>query len=212
MKTKGISLESQLNAAFDASEDTNEASALGIKPEKTREDVPTTVQREIVDNNTSKENNIIKPEINVLNNKQTVLSLENIVKVINIFNVYNTMEERAQKTACNYLKVSPNSSPAEVVQAVLITTKSEISGLTDLVNLRKDEGVTRAFNLMSLSNDRLEKLNELIPLFIKNYNQDYSLQIDKVSYCRIVEHGISKISEQALEILRPVILLLSQAN
>lgn len=211
MKTKGISLESQLNAAFDASEDTNEASALGIKPE-TREDVPTTVQREIVDNNTSKENNIIKPEINVLNNKQTVLSLENIVKVINIFNVYNTMEERAQKTACNYLKVSPSSSPAEVVQAVLITTKSEISGLTDLVNLRKDEGVTRAFNLMSLSNDRLEKLNELIPLFIKNYNQDYSLQIDKVSYCRIVEHGISKISEQALEILRPVSLLLSQAN
>lgn len=211
MKTKGISLESQLNAAFDASEDTNEASALGIKPEKHREDIPTTVQREIVDN-TSKENNAIKPEINVLNNKQTVLSLENIVKVINIFNVYNTMEERAQKTACNYLKVSPNSSPAEVVQAVLITTKSEISGLTDLVNLRKDEGVTRAFNLMSLSNDRLEKLNELIPLFIKNYNQDYSLQIDKVSYCRIVEHGISKISEQALEILRPVSLLLSQAN
>ena len=199
MKTKGISLESQLNAAFDASEDTNEASALGIKPEKPREDIPTTVQREIVDN-TSKENNAIKPEINVLNNKQTVLSLENIVKVINIFNVYNTMEERAQKTACNYLKVSPNSSPAEVVQAVLITTKSEISGLT------------RAFNLMSLSNDRLEKLNELIPLFIKNYNQDYSLQIDKVSYCRIVEHGISKISEQALEILRPVSLLLSQAN
>jgi len=122
------------------------------------------------------------------------------------------MNKRAQKTACNYLKVSPNSSPAEVVQAVLITTKSEISGLTDLVNLRKDEGVTRAFNLMSLSNDRLEKLNELIPLFIKNYNQDYSLQIDKVSYCRIVEHGISKISEQALEILRPVSLLLSQAN
>ncbi len=221
MKTNGISLESQLSAAFDASENTNEDSALGVKPSKANEkknynnenQSPQNYTRNNVNNNTTKyeKESFTKPQIELATEFNKV-SIDDIVKIIDIYKIYSQMDERVQKTTCSYLKIDIDSSPAVVVQTILSTTKSDVLGLTDLVSLRKDDGVSRVFNLLSLSDDRIEKLNDLVPLFIKDYNQIYTLSVDKISYCRILEHGLSNIQDKALNVLSPISVLLSQVN
>ena len=223
MKSKGISLSEQLNKAFDASESTNENEALGIK-QTVQEPIKQTVQEPIkqtvpksvevpqkpakvdFDNRFNQPQPLQENYANVIDN---TISEDNIKKVIDVFTAYSTLDPAIKQTlALVFLNVNSNPSPAKVVYTVLNSSRTDIRALEDLVILRKYDGVNRAFELMSMDNDRLEKLHKYVDMFAKEYNQKSEIRENKVQYCRQLEHGISLISEKALDHLGPISELL----
>lgn len=215
MKAKGISLSDQLNKAFNASESTNENEALGRK-EPVQEPVKQTVSKSVevpqkpekvdFDNRFNQPKPLQENYANVIDN---TISEDNIKKVIDVFTAYSTLDPAIKQTlALVFLNVNSNSSHAKVVYTVLNSSRTDIRALEDLVTLRKYDGVNRAFELMAMENDRLEKLHKYVDVFAKEYNQKNNIRENKVQYCRQLEHGISLISEKALDHLGPISELL----
>jgi len=215
LKAKGISLSDQLNKAFNASESTNENEALGRK-EPVQEPVKQTVSKSVevpqkpekvdFDNRFNQPKPLQENYANVIDN---TISEDNIKKVIDVFTAYSTLDPAIKQTlALVFLNVNSNSSHAKVVYTVLNSSRTDIRALEDLVTLRKYDGVNRAFELMAMENDRLEKLHKYVDVFAKEYNQKNNIRENKVQYCRQLEHGISLISEKALDHLGPISELL----
>ena len=222
MKSKGISLSEQLNKAFDASESTNENEALGIK-QTVQEPIKQTVQELIkqtvpksvevpqkpakvdFDNTFNQPQPLQENYANVIDN---TISEDNIKKVIDVFTAYSNLDPTVKQTLALVFLKNSNPIPAKVVYTVLNSSRTDIRALEDLVILRKYDGVNRAFELMSMDNDRLEKLHKYVDMFVKEYNQKNEIRENKVQYCRQLEHGISLISEKALDHLGPISELL----
>ena len=215
MKSKGISLSEQLNKAYDASEFTNENEALGIK-ETVQEPIKQTVPKPVevpqkpakvdFDNSYNQPKPTQENYANVIDN---TISEDNIKKIIDVFVAYSNLEPAVKQTlAIVFLNVNSSPSYAKVVYTVLNSSRTDIRALEDLVVLRKYDGVNRAFELMSMDNDRLEKLHKYVEKFAKEYNQKNDIRENKVQYCRQLEHGISLISEKALDHLCPISELL----
>lgn len=214
MKSKGISLSEQLNKAFDASESTNENEALGIK-ETVQEPIKQTVSKYVevpqkpakvdFDNTFNQPQPLQENYANVIDN---TISEDNIQKVIDVFKAYSNLDPTVKQTLALLLNVNSNPISSKVVYTVLNSSRNDIRALEDLVILRKYDGVNRAFELMSMDNDRLEKLHKYVDMFAKEYNQKSEIRENKVQYCRQLEHGISLISEKALDHLGPISELL----
>jgi hypothetical protein len=222
LKSKGISLSEQLNKAFDASESTNENEALGIK-QTVQEPIKQTVQEPIkqtfpksvevpqkpakvdFDNRFNQPQPLQENYANVIDN---TISEDNIKKVIDVFTAYSNLDPTVKQTLALVFLKNSNPIPAKVVYTVLNSSRTDIRALEDLVILRKYDGVNRAFELMSMDNDRLEKLHKYVDMFVKEYNQKNEIRENKVQYCRQLEHGISLISEKALDHLGPISELL----
>lgn len=215
MKSKGISLSDQLNKAFDASESTNENEALGIK-ETVQEPIKQTVAKTVdvpqksakvdFDNSYNQPKSIQENYANVIDN---TISEDNIKKIIDVFEAYSNLDPAIKQTlAVVFLNVNSIPSPSKVVYTVLNSSRTDIRALEDLVVLRKYDGVNRAFELMAMDNDRLEKIHKYVDMFAKEYNQKNNIRENKVQYCRQLEQGISLISEKALDHLGPISELL----
>jgi hypothetical protein len=214
LKSKGISLSDQLNKAFDASESTNENEALGIK-ETVQEPIKQTVSKYVevpqkpakvdFDNTFNQPQPLQENYANVIDN---TISEDNIKKVIDVFTAYSNLDPTVKQTLALVFLKNSNPIPAKVVYTVLNSSRTDIRALEDLVILRKYDGVNRAFELMSMDNDRLEKLHKYVDMFAKEYNQKSEIRENKVQYCRQLEHGISLISEKALDHLGPISELL----
>jgi hypothetical protein len=214
LKSKGISLSDQLNKAFDASESTNENEALGIK-ETVQEPIKQTVSKYVevpqkpakvdFDNTFNQPQPLQENYANVIDN---TISEDNIKKVIDVFTAYSNLDPTVKQTLALVFLKNSNPIPAKVVYTVLNSSRNDIRALEDLVILRKYDGVNRAFELMSMDNDRLEKLHKYVDMFAKEYNQKSEIRENKVQYCRQLEHGISLISEKALDHLGPISELL----
>ncbi len=214
MKSKGISLSDQLSKAFDASESTNENEALGIKgtvPEPIKQTVPKSVEvpqkpaKVDFDNRFNQSQPLQENYANVIDN---TISEDNIKKVIDVFTAYSNLDPTVKQTLALVFLKNSNPSPAKVVYTVLNSSRTDIRALEDLVILRKYDGVNRAFELMSMDNDRLERLHKYVDMFAKEYNQKNEIRENKVQYCRQLEHGISLISEKGLDHLGPISELL----
>lgn len=223
MKSKGIDLGAQLNEAFKASEDGNEMEALGVKTAsevpsqpavsptatKTVEEKPKVVTQVIEE--TKEVPQAKNPIATTIMDSATIISVESINKVINVYTDYLNMDPTVQKTTRAFLQVTEDS-PSKVVYSVLNSTKSDMIGLNDLVDLRVMDGVTRAFTLMELDNTRLSKLDELVTMFAKEYSQTHNMATEKVKFCKSLEKGISFIPEKALEHLAPISELLKKGR
>lgn len=213
MKAKGMSsLESQLSAAFAASEDTEEGDVLGIeKQEKLN-----------VKEETSKPNPTPKPveesaptkfEVPQYEEESTSLGIQlttkDINKIVRIYSTFSKMDVDSQRTVIQFLNVnSEKPTPADVVVSALNASQSDYTLLSSLTELKNKSGAERAFALIAMPNEWLIKLDKLVTNFSKGYKQTNSVDDDKISYCRALEKGISSISPNATRYLEPLEKLL----
>lgn len=210
MKVKGMSsLESQLSAAFAASEDTDEGDVLGInkqEKQKVKEETYKPVEESI---DTRFDFSQTEEESSTIG---TQLSPKDIGKIINIYSAFSNMNTNIQKVVLKYLKIKAEDSIAEkVVIAVLNASKSDYTLLSSLTKLKNESGASRAFELIAMSADELIKLDKLVSSFNKDYKQSNSVDVNKIKFCKDLEIGISTLNSNAIQYLEPVEKLLEIA-
>lgn len=216
MKVKGkSSLESQLSAAFAASEDTDEGDVLGINKQ----------EKQMVKEETYKPEPSPKPveesaptkfEVPQYEEESTSLGIQlttkDVNKIINIYSAFSNMNTNTQRVVLGYLKIKAEDSIAEkVVIAVLNASKSDYTLLSSLTKLKNESGASRAFELIVMSADELIKLDNLVSSFNKDYKQSNSVDVDKIKFCKDLEIGISTLNSNAIQYLEPVEKLLEIA-
>lgn len=215
MKVKGkSSLESQLSAAFAASEDTEETDVLGIEKQKVKEETykpepspkPVPVEESI---DTRFDFSQDKEEATTFGNQ---LTAKEINKIIRIYSAFTNMDKNTQLVVLKYLNIETKDFISEeVVVSALNARQSDYTLLSSLTELRNKSGAERAFELIAMPADWLIKLDKLVTNFSNDYKQKYSADDDKISYCRTLEKGISSISPNATRYLEPVEKLLEIA-
>jgi len=210
LKVKGMSsLESQLSAAFAASEDTDEGDVLGInkqEKQKVKEETYKPVEESI---DTRFDFSQTEEESSTIG---TQLSPKDIGKIINIYSAFSNMNTNIQKVVLKYLKIKAEDSIAEkVVIAVLNASKSDYTLLSSLTKLKNESGASRAFELIAMSADELIKLDKLVSSFNKDYKQSNSVDVNKIKFCKDLEIGISTLNSNAIQYLEPVEKLLEIA-
>lgn len=216
MKVKGkSSLESQLSAAFAASEDTEETDVLGInKQEKQKVKEETYKQKttqKTVEESVPSQFGVPQYE-EESTSFEAQLSPKDVNKIIRIYSAFTKMDVDSQRTVVQFLNINSEKPTSEdVVIAVLSASQSDYTLLSSLTELRNKSGAERAFELIAMPADWLIKLNILVAKFSKDYKQNYSVDDEKISYCRILEKGISSISPNATRYLEPLEKLLKIA-
>ena len=139
-----------------------------------------------------------------------ITSQKDIAKVIDIYTYYMNMDEQVQETTRNFLNIQ-DSDPIEVVYSILNVDYALLTGLEDLVTLRKQEALERGFDLLTLDEPRLTKLAELTLLFVDNFQLSTSVG-NKIEYCRALVKGMERIPMKALDFLAPVSELLTKGK
>lgn len=212
-----LSLEEKMKRAMQSAETLDEAPAttpVQYPVDKKEEQEKTIKEQERVSQehiSLSKENQVDEviqepKEENTLQEEQkethneTVLNAKEISKVIQIYEKYNTFDERVQRTVLKHLNLELENQVEDVIFALLNYNKEDTMEL--LVELRLQDGVTRAFNLFALQEETLASINAIVESF-SPYKQTASLA-DKVEYCRVLERGIAEIPEKAIDHFRPL--------
>lgn len=212
-----LSLEEKMKRAMQSAETLDEAPAttpVQYPVDKKEEQEKTIKEQERVSQehiSLSKENQVDEviqepKEENTLQEEQkethneTVLNAKEISKVIQIYEKYNTFDERVQRTVLKHLNLELENQVEDVIFALLNYNKEDTMEL--LVELRLQDGVTRAFNLFALQEETLASINAIVESF-SPYKQTVSLA-NKVEYCRVLERGIAEIPEKAIDHFRPL--------
>lgn len=146
-----------------------------------------------------------KPNIDQQANRQLIadstVNTNTISKIINIYDLYKTYDGRTQSTVRKFVKVESDEIE-KVIYGVLTVNEADLYSLIDLVELKLEDGTSRAFSLMSLSDNRLAKVSELLMLFNPEYTEH---KIDnRIQFCRELEAGIETLKEESLKYLSPV--------
>lgn len=215
MKVKGkSSLESQLSAAFAASEDTEETDVLGInkqEKQKVKEEAykpkptPKPVEESI-------DSRFDIPQDEEETASLTQFTAEDVNKIVRIYSTFSNMNTNTQRVVLGYLKIKAEDSIAEkVVIAALNASESDYTLLSSLTKLKNESGAARAFELIVMSADELIKLDNLVSSFNKDYKQTCSVDKDKIKFCKDLEIGISTLNSNAIQYLEPVEELLKIA-
>lgn len=212
-----LSLEEKMKRAMQSAETLDEAPAttpVQYPVDKKEEQEKTIKEQERVSQehiSLSKENQVDEviqepKEENTLQEEQkethneTVLNTKEISKVIKIYEKYNTFDERVQRTVLKHLNLELENKVEDVIFALLNYNKEDTMEL--FVELRLQDGVTRAFNLFALQEETLASINAIVESF-SPYKQTVSLA-NKVEYCRVLERGIAEIPEKAIDHFRPL--------
>lgn len=213
MKAKGMSsLESQLSAAFAASEDTEETDVLGINKQESQKVKEETYKQKptqkTVEESVPSQFGVPQYEEEATS-FDTQLSPKDVNKIVRIYSAFTKMDVDSQRTVVKFLNInSEKPTPENVVIAVLNASQSDYTLLSSLTELRNKTGAERAFELIAMPADWLIKLDKLVTNFSNDYKQKYSADDDKISYCRTLEKGISSISPNATRYLEPLEKLL----
>ena len=141
---------------------------------------------------------VIKEEARPSSN---VMSKEYIKKVIMITDTYRSYDESIKGVIKKFIKAE-SEDIEEIIFKSLSTNKTEVNALIDLVDLKREDGTSRAFSLMSYDDERLTQVSNLLAIF----NSDYNIADtdNKIEFCRNLEKGISSLKEESLEYLDPV--------
>lgn len=146
------------------------------------------------------------PIKNIAAQPRPTMSKDYIRKVIMITDIYRSYDESIQGVVKKFIKAESDDIE-DVIYTTLTTDKTQITALIDLVELKEEDGTSRAFSLMSLDNDRLVQVSNLLSLFNTEYNAiDMN---NKIDFCRNLESGINTLKEESLDYLAPVKELLS---
>jgi len=213
LKAKGMSsLESQLSAAFAASEDTEETDVLGINKQESQKVKEETYKQKptqkTVEESVPSQFGVPQYEEEATS-FDTQLSPKDVNKIVRIYSAFTKMDVDSQRTVVKFLNInSEKPTPENVVIAVLNASQSDYTLLSSLTELRNKTGAERAFELIAMPADWLIKLDKLVTNFSNDYKQKYSADDDKISYCRTLEKGISSISPNATRYLEPLEKLL----
>lgn len=213
MKVNGkSSLESQLSAAFAASEDTEETDVLGINKQENQkvkeEAYKPKPSPKPVEESVSSQFGVPQYE-EESTSFEAQLSPKDVNKIVRIYSAFTKMDVDSQRTVVKFLNInSEKPTPENVVIAVLNASQSDYTLLSSLTELRNKSGAERAFELIAMPADWLIKLNKLVANFSNDYKQNYSADDEKISYCRDLEKGISSISPNATRYLEPLEKLL----
>lgn len=212
MKVKGMSsLESQLSAAFAASEDTDEGDVLGLNEQ----------EKQKVKEETYKPKTVEKPISPQFDSPQfdeepttfeTQLSTKEVTKIVRLYSTFVKMDTNTQRVVLRYLNIKAKDFTAEeVVVAALNANQSDFTLLSSLTKLKNESGASRAFELIAMSADELIKLDKLVSSFNKDYKQTQSIDDDRIKFCKDLEKGISTLNPNATQFLEPVEKLLKIA-
>lgn len=211
MKVKGkSSLESQLSAAFAASEDIDEGDVLGVEKQKKEKETskPKTVEKPI-----SPQFQFDSPQFDEEPTTfETQLSTKEVTKIVRLYSTFVKMDTNTQCVVLRYLNIKAKDFTAEeVVVAALNANQSDFTLLSSLTKLKNESGASRAFELIAMSADELIKLDKLVSSFNKDYKQTQSIDDDRIKFCKDLEKGISTLNPNATQFLEPVEKLLKIA-
>lgn len=222
MKARSIDLGASLEAAFAASENGDESAVLGLSATQSPgQEVKQVSQEPKVSQVTEIKSEVKQFEstpvvqevskIEIEENNNLPLSTDLIKRIVSIYDDYNKLDPLIQKTMRAFLRIDMIDVD-KIIYAVLNSTISDITGLNDVVELRQQEGVTRAFSLMTLDEGRLSKLHDLVTMFAKEYTQTEDVRLNKVKFCQNLERGIATLPEKAMEHLTPISELLRKGR
>lgn len=177
-----------------------------VEKETIKETSSTEVPKEIVDDSPKYKEPTREPIKNIANQPKPIMSKDYIKRVIMITDIYRSYDDSIQGVVKKFVKAESDDIE-DVIYTTLTTDKTQITALIDLVELKEEDGTSRAFSLMSLDNDRLLQVSNLLSLFNTDYN---SIDMNnKIDFCRNLESGINTLKEESLDYLAPVKELLS---
>lgn len=144
-----------------------------------------------------------------------VVNVEFINKIITIGDRFRELSSSVQNTMLAFLERNTeeyqNTSIAEVVHATLNTDHRKMKGLINVVKLKKEEAVSRAFSLIALPESELEMVSSLVAVFSPDgYTPEGSIR-DKVQFCRKLEKGLEALPVDLLEHFEPISEILKVA-
>lgn len=146
----------------------------------------------------------------------SVPSKKMVAKIIQMIDNYRAMSQEVQRTAQTILGLTIDESDIESssIYSLLIVDESKARAVQDIVHLRREEAVARAFTLMGYTEERLKSLSEHVALLIVD-NNIYEIGPDsvydnKIEFCRRLERGISRMNDKIVENLIPLAKLLNE--
>lgn len=139
----------------------------------------------------------------------TTLNADSIAIMLAMCDMYREMDGNVQEVIKRFVQVDKNldTSPeqlSQVIYGILQVSDRQKVGLTDLVSLKEEERTSRAFSLISLSDDRLEAIQELTILFNNDFTPQNNVKSNKILFCRELENGIETLSSNTLSLLKPI--------
>lgn len=144
----------------------------------------------------------------VTHQSSSELNEQTISSIIDVYNAYSEMSDSEKKYLVGFLGLDSDES-AKVIYAVHTLDKSSLKALTSLVKLYNEDGVTRAFELMSMDEDELYAIEDIV-LSISRGSTVLDMKKGKINYCKSLESTISKISSTAMRNLIPIGSLLEK--
>lgn len=171
-----------------------------ISPQQKQNIAQSNINQTLYNNNqTQNHNNYTKT--NNFNSQNVSTGKDSIKKIIDITDKYRSYDEQIKSVVNKFVRAE-NDNIEEVVFKILNTNKSEINALIDLVDLKNEDGTSRAFSLMSYDINRLNQVSNLLIIFNSQYDK---IAIDnKIEFCRNLERGIDTLNPESLNYLSPV--------
>lgn len=133
--------------------------------------------------------------------RQEVVTKEYIKKIIDITEIYKSCTDSVKSVIKKFVNAESDEIE-EVVYKTLTTNREEVTALIDLVDLKKEDGTSRAFSLMSYDDNKIMQVSNLLLKF--NHEYEAVNTNDKIEFCRNLEKGIDTLKQESLEYLSPV--------
>lgn len=140
--------------------------------------------------------------------QKSYLDTREISQIIRILDMYRGYDVKIQDTVNQFIQVPKEADISIVINGIINVTDEERFGLKDLVSLKESERTARAFSLVALPDNRLNKVRDLVVLFNQAFKPS-EIGNDRVRYCQEIEMGIESLPIQALNFLKPISQLLS---
>lgn len=138
--------------------------------------------------------------------------IQEIKKIINSYKSYSALEENTKLFIKFFLNLTNDAKEEEIIHGILNVSEQELLGIKDLIELKQTDSTSRAFGLVSLTNERLMKLNHYTEIFTQKAHKQVIDISDKIEYCRALEQGISMIKETVISNLITVYQTLSKGS
>lgn len=133
--------------------------------------------------------------------------------VIHMTDELRSLDAQKTKSLHAFLQIdSEEQGEGDIVYALLQSEERRATALIDLVNLYREDGVSRAFSLMALSDLRLDNLSNIVTIF--SNKEDYTakdLRTERIEFCRSLQEAIANFPSSILDNLESIAKILELA-